>query len=112
MADEAKEKRIKKEVRRLKKILGKSSKVSASEHLINNAAFMAISLEDLREEINEKGWTEEYRNGANQSGLKKSAAAECYTMTFKNYLATMKQLADITPEEVEVDELALFNSLK
>ena len=79
---EDKEKRIKKEITRLKKILGTDSpKVSACEHLIRNAAFMSVSLEDLQADINANGWTEKYQNGANQFGVKRSAAFDCYTST-------------------------------
>lgn len=109
--DLEKDKRIRKEIRRLKKILGKDNpKVAACEHLIRNAAFMSVSLEDLQAQINENGWTEEYKNGANQSGVKRSAAADCYTATYRNYLATMKQLAEIAPEGTEIDALTAFNA--
>lgn len=109
--DPEKEKRIKREIRRLRKILGKDNpKVNACEHLIRNAAFMSVSLEDLQEQINAGGWTETYQNGANQSGVKRAAAADIYTATFRNYLATMKQLADIAPEGTEIDALTAFNA--
>lgn len=120
MALSPKDKRIRKEIKRLQGILGSGKqkngeagqpdpKIEAAKHLIENAAFMAVSLEDLRAEINEKGWTESYQNGANQSGVKKSAASECYTATYKNYLATVKQLIDIAPEGSAIDELTAFN---
>ncbi len=109
--DQERDKRIKKEIRRLKRILGKDSpRVVACEHLIRNAAFMSVSLEDLQAEINETGWTETYQNGANQSGVKRSAASDCYTSTYRNYLATMKQLAEIAPEGTEIDALTAFNA--
>lgn len=110
MPDPEKDKRIKKEIRRLKKILGKGDpKVDASARLIENAAFMAVGLEDLREEILETGWTEIYKNGENQTGRKKSAAADIYMTTYKNYLATVKQLAEIAPDKSAADELNIFN---
>ena len=39
---------------------------------------------------------------------KKSAAADIYTTMYKNYIATIKQLADLAPDNVETDELSLF----
>ena len=113
MPDIEKEKRIKKEIRRLNRILGKGNpKVEASKRLIENAAFLAVGLEDLKEEILETGWTEVYKNGENQTGRKKSAAADIYMTTYKNYLATVKQLAEIAPDAEAADELNLFNGIK
>ena len=43
------------------------------EPLIQNAAFMKITLDDLQKSINADGCSEEYMNGANQYGKKASA---------------------------------------
>ena len=43
---------------------------------MDEAAFMAASLYELRKIINEKGYTEEYQNGANQKGIKKCSEVE------------------------------------
>lgn len=40
------------------------------EPLIQNAAFMKITLDDLQKSINADGCSEEYMNGANQYGKK------------------------------------------
>ena len=110
MPDIEKEKRIKKEIKRLRKLLGKGDpKIEASAKLIENAAFLAVGLEDLRVEILDTGWTETYKNGENQTGRKKSAAADIYMTTYKNYLATVKQLAEIVPDKSTADELNIFN---
>ena len=68
------------------------------EKLIENAAFMAVSLTDLQRIINEKGYTEEYQNGENQFGTKKSSEVDIYNTMVKNFNATMKQLIDMLPE--------------
>lgn len=96
-----KEKRIEREIRRLNNLLkdlGEDKKKAVSS-LIKNAAFMSVTLEDLQEEINENGVTEEYRNGANQFGVKKSSAVEVYNTMIKNHVQVMKQLTDLLPKE-------------
>ena len=74
------------------------------------AAFQCIMLEDLQLEILEHGVSSEYQNGANQKGFKKSPAYDAYCTTYKQYLATIKQLIDIAPEGSEIDELAAINA--
>lgn len=66
--------------------------------LIDNAAFMAASLEELRMIINVKGYTEVYQNGENQKGIKKSAEVDIYNNLSKNYMSIMKQLLDLLPK--------------
>lgn len=65
--------------------------------LIQNAAFMKVTLEDLQEEIRQRGATETYTNGANQQGRKQSAAVQAYNQTLKNYNNAIKTLAAKMP---------------
>lgn len=115
--DEEREKRIRTERNRLNKILGATKqkggpeptpKIKAAKGLIDNAAFMTIHLQDLQVELNKHGCVEEYRNGETQYGMKKSAAADIYTTMYKNYIATIKQLAELAPDNVGADELSMF----
>lgn len=76
----------------------------ATDSLINEAAFMAASLYELRRIINDKGYTEEYQNGANQKGVKKCSEVEIYNTMIKNYMGTIKQLTDLLPKEQKVKE--------
>ena len=103
MAEQTKEARIKKEYARLRKqFAGIEEKNRAiSEPLLQNAAFMRVTLEDLQEEVNTYGTTEEYQNGPNQSGFKQSAALQGYNSTVKNYNATIKTLAGILQQAGE-----------
>lgn len=71
------------------------SKQERATRLYEKASFMDAELMKLQEILAEKGWTEEYKNGANQFGLKKSSEADIYTTLSKNYLATMKQLDEM-----------------
>ena len=60
--DLTKEEKIKREFSRLKRIFKDldKNKLQTVESLIKNAAFMAVSLEELQEIINEEGYTVEY----------------------------------------------------
>ena len=92
---------IKKEYKKLSGIytrLNVKTKKSV-ETLMHEAAFMAASLYELRELINKKGYTENYQNGANQKGVKKTSEIEIYNTMIKNYSAVIKQLTDLLPKD-------------
>ena len=104
-----------KELNKLKKIFKdiEPNKQKVVEKLISNAAFMAESLEELQGIIGEKGFTEEYQNGANQFGVKKCSEVEIYNTMIKNYSSVIKQLVDLLPNEAGGgDELLDFISGK
>lgn len=67
--------------------------------MIQNAAFMKVTLEDLQEIINQEGVTDVYQNGANQHGIKQSATLQSYNSLIKNYTAVIKALTKIVPME-------------
>ena len=73
-----KEQKIKKEIARLKRVFKDldKNKLQTVESLIKNAAFMAVSLEELQEIINAEGYVVEYQNGENQKGTKQSDAVK------------------------------------
>lgn len=78
-------------------------------NLIRKAEFMNGELQKLQEIIKEKGWVEEYQNGQNQKGLKKSSEGDTYNQLIKNYAQLMRQIADNLPEEKDKeDELDEF----
>lgn len=91
---------IKCEIKRLTKIFDNLPPDAAvfAVRLIENAAFMAVSLSDLQKTINEKGYVEEYRNGENQSGTKRASEVDIYNTMIKNFNTTMKQLIDMLPD--------------
>jgi len=78
-----------------------SNTKSTIQPLIKKAAFMSVTLDDLQDAINEKGVIEEYHNGANQTGFKKSVEVDVYNTMIKNYHAIMKQLIDLLPNKAE-----------
>jgi hypothetical protein len=109
--DLTKDERIKKEIRRLKNIYSKMDPdvKKVTQSLIENAAFMAVTLDDLQEIINKDGVISEYQNGANQWGTKKSPEVEVYNTMVKNHMAIIKQLTDLLPKEVKAVEEDAFD---
>jgi len=109
-----KEKRIKKELAKLKKNwqkkgvpLDENTKkiLDFASPLLQNLAFMTVTLEDLKEEINTTGCTVEYKNGENQFGTKKSPAVETYNTMLKNYSNVYKQVFDMIPKQEEWEKV-------
>ena len=103
-----------KELNKLKRIFKdiEPGKRQTVEKLIANAAFMAESLDELQDTIREKGFVEEYQNGANQFGVKKCSEVEIYNTMIKNYSSIVKQLVDLLPNDARSggDELLDFIS--
>lgn len=99
MAKKTKEQRIKSEYNKLKRQCKglPERKLAVALPLIEQAAFMRITLADLQVEINEIGSVEEYQNGKNQSGSKPAAALQAYNSTVKNYAAVCERLDRILP---------------
>ena len=91
--------RINREKKRLQELFKDldPNKLKTCQALIDRAAFITISLQDLEEQLNETGWVEEYQNGENQSGRKKAAAADVHISLTKNLNAIIKQLLDLVP---------------
>jgi len=100
-----KEEKIKKEVLRLNKVFKSldKNKLAAVQSLIKIAAFMAVTLDELQETINCEGYTQEYKNGANQYGIKQSAEVDMHIAMTRNHTTIIKQLADIAPQEARKD---------
>lgn len=102
----------KKELKKLKSIVESlpDDRRKLTEGLVKDAAFMAEQLEKLRNHIQENGWSEEYQNGANQSGRKSSPEADMYVKVQKLYSSTIKQLTDLLPSnDISVPGAELMN---
>lgn len=103
--------KIKREKNRLNKVFKDldKNKFATVQSLINTAAFIAISLDELQDEINKKGYTEKYKNGANQYGIKQSSTVETHIAMTRNLTTIIKQLTDLAPQEKRKDgKLAAF----
>lgn len=109
-----KEKNIKQEINRVKKLYKDfpKDKVKAIEGLINEAAFMKITLQETREDLIKFGMTELFEQGS-QSFKRERPEVKIYTTLIQRYSNVMKQLIDLLPEEEktkEKDELTEFLS--
>jgi alanine racemase len=97
-----KQKRIKKEKNKLMKIFRDAqtdkSTLNYIEASVNNLAWMAVALADLREEINKHGYIEIYNNGGGQSGTKDSVNVKAYNSLIKNYNSLLKTISAFLPE--------------
>lgn len=101
-----KEKMITKEKNRLNKLFKKLEKndKELSVKLIENSAFMVVTLEELRNTIKEKGVKEIYMNGKGQYGFKESVESKTYNTMIKNYMNIMKQLNDMLPIDNKIPD--------
>lgn len=102
----------KKRIAKLFKKVDKEKK-NVVDNLVSNAAFMYVSLRELELIVQRDGYIEEYKNGANQTGKKKSAALEAYNNLITSYTKVVKQLVDLLPEgESNVAGKALLEFIK
>ena len=101
MNDLTKEKRIHQELERISNFFEPLAENQRAiiKPLLQNAAFMLVTLEDLQEKINSEGVIEVYQNGANQHGLKQSAALQSYNSLIRNYASVIKTLGGMLPPE-------------
>lgn len=83
-----------------------ANKLDTCLALIDRAAFITVSLEDLEEQLNATGWVEPYQNGENQKGFKQSAAANVHISLTKNLNSIMKALLDLVPPAQKQSRLA------
>jgi hypothetical protein len=109
-----KEKNIKQEINRVKKLYKDfpKDKIKVIEGLINEAAFMKITLEETRDDLIRNGMTELFEQGS-QKFKRERPEVKIYTTIIQRYSNVMKQLIDLLPVEVkkeEKDELMKFLS--
>lgn len=102
----AKDDAIKKEITKIKSLLKEvdKNKIKGVTSIIENAAFMAVTLRELKEKLNKEGLTCEYQNGENQWGTKKSPEVDIYNTMIKNYIAAMKPLIDLTGKNIKITD--------
>lgn len=111
MAELSKEERIQTEIIKLQQIFAElpENKLKLITPLIENASFMKVTLEDLRENIVNEGVREKYQNTEKQFGYKKSTSLTAYNTLIKNYTSTIDRLEKFLPPEVakksKLDEL-------
>jgi|GEM_PF-1509207 len=100
--------RIKNETRRIRSELSSvpKDKLALAGPLIDNAAFLAVELGELRKIIEEKGCTEKYQNGREQWGEKESIHLKAYNAMMKTYSAALRQLTALCDKKSKTNETA------
>ena len=95
-----KNRRIEKEVRRLKRLFSKidKNKKNLVFATIEDVAFLTITMQDLRDQIIREGTTVEYKNGENQYGTKQSPDAQLYLQMSQKQTQAMKILVECLPK--------------
>lgn len=96
-----KNQKIKKEINKIKRVFKElpKNKKEIVVKLIENAAFMSTTLDELKEDIKKYGVKETYVNGKDQYGFKESIESKTYNIMIKNYSNVIKQLIDFLPKE-------------
>ena len=108
-----KEKQIKKEMLKLKRLFKNlpKDKMKAADGLIQEAAFMKVTLEETRHVIDQEGILEKFEQGA-QKFLREHPATKVYNTMIQRYTTVCKQLFDMIPDpdagKQAEDELMAF----
>jgi ADP-heptose:LPS heptosyltransferase len=108
-----KEKQIKKEIRKLLRLFKHlpADKKKAAEGLIQEAAFMKVTLEETRYIIDHEGVIENFEQGA-QRFKREHPATKVYNTMINRYSNVCKQLFDMIPDpetsKTAEDELMAF----
>lgn len=100
-----KDKRIKKEENRLKKIYKniEDNKKDTVIGLIQRLAYLRVTLEDFEKDLDENGFTELFQQGEKQSPYeRKRPVADLYNTMNTAYQKGIKQLTDLLPKEIKV----------
>lgn len=110
MTEATKNRRINKEVKRLNDIfdLMDVDKQKVAEGLILEVAFMRITLEGLKEDINRTGAIDEMPQG-DYSILRQSPSVQVYNTMIKNYNKILNDLLGLLPDGKASDVDDEFN---
>ena len=95
MADLEQEKRIKRELTKFRRFIKdlESEDRNMAMNMVSELAFMKVTLEDLKEEVNVNGVVTEMPQGE-YSITRENPALKSYTTVIQRYNATLKQLDD------------------
>ena len=105
-----KDKRIKKEENRLKKIYKniEDNKKETVIGLIQRVAYLRVTLEDFEKDLDENGFVELFQQGEKQAPYeRKRPVADLYNTMNTAYQKAIKQLTDLLPKaegKKEIDD--------
>jgi|SRR5690625_691714 len=110
MPGTAKNKRINKEIKRLDEIFDMTDEDTrrVTEGLVSEVAFMRVTLEDLKEDINKNGAVDEMPQGE-YSILRQSPFVQVYNTMIKNYNKNLNDLLSLLPDDKASDIDDEFN---
>lgn len=108
-----KEKMIKKELDKIKRKFKNIPKDKFEFYLglMEEAAYMKVSLIELKMITNRNGQVEWFEQGT-QKMWRESPAAKTYNQLIKNYQSTLKQLEGLLPDTSKADDDELIKFLK
>ena len=102
-----KEKKIRAEKNRIAKIYKNINMdkdiTKVLDGLISDAAFMRVSLEEVKQKLIKEGLMEKFKNGS-QEFMREKPEAKLFLNFMKQYANTMKQLIDLMPVQVKDEE--------
>lgn len=102
-----KEKKIRQEKNRIAKIYKNINMdkdiTKVLDGLISDAAFMRVSLEEVKQKLIKEGMMEKFVNGS-QEFMRERPEAKLFLNFMKQYSNTMKQLIDLMPVQVKEEE--------
>lgn len=104
--------KIKKEKARLNKIYTDISKENKGiiEGLINRAAFMRVTLEDMEIDLDTGGFVEMFSQSEKTDPYERERpVARLYNTMNKNYQSIIKQMSDLIPKDRVVEKDDGFN---
>lgn len=103
-----KEKQIKKEKAKLRKIFCDidKNKLEFVQTLIDRLAWLNVSVKELELEIDLNGTMIEYNNGGGQSGFKENPNVKTLINYTKNITTITKQLVDLVPPDKKKSKLS------
>ena len=83
-----------------------------AQSLIKELTFMALTLDDLKDQVKEGGTVELFKQGK-QEFLRESPALKAYNTTVQRYSLLYKQLTDLLPKAAqEAQGNALYEFIK
>ena len=100
--EKTKAERTRAEKNRLNRIYKDISKENKNiiEGLINRAAFMRVTLEDMEADLDENGFVEPFSQSEKLEPYERERpVARLYNTMNKNYQSIIKQLSDLLPKE-------------
>lgn len=100
--EETKQSKIKNETKRLNAIYGdiEEKRNSTIQGLIQRAAFMRATLDELEMDLIENGVVEMFSQGDQEPYERKRPTADIYNQMNNSYQKIIKQLTDLLPKEV------------